>query len=114
MALVSKAWGAAEAWHCEGSAEAIGEGATSVAVGSPGLWGRSCREIEGLNPMKRVQESAAQLQQTPASWSFQYHGMTTKDSSRERSPPEPRGRALYTAEGGVRDDPSPLEESRRL
>ena len=35
----------AEAWHCERSWKAIGEGAASVVVDNPGLKG-SCKEIK--------------------------------------------------------------------
>ena len=35
-------WTAAEAWHCEGSWKAIGEGIASAVVDGPGLKG-SCK-----------------------------------------------------------------------
>ena len=38
-------WRAAEAWHCERSGKATGEGAASVAVDGPGLK-ESCKEVE--------------------------------------------------------------------
>jgi hypothetical protein len=41
-------WRAAEAWHCERSGKATGEGAASVAVDGPGLK-ESCKETEACH-----------------------------------------------------------------
>ena len=38
-------WRAAEAWHCERSGKATGEGAASIAAEGPRLKG-SCKEVE--------------------------------------------------------------------
>jgi hypothetical protein len=78
-----------EVWHCEKSEEAIGEGAASGSVESPGLKAPclkgSWREAEAWHHeeslRENIGESVAQVQQKiPTFWKCQYHETTTKST----------------------------------
>ena len=76
-------WRAAEAWNYDRPGKAIGEGAASVAVDSPGLKG-SCKGVEAWHHKESLKEAIveAKLQwKAAAFWRCQYHEMTTKNIS---------------------------------
>ena len=79
-------WRRAEAWHCERSWKAIGEGAASVAVDGPRLKGLYKR-FEAWHHEERLWKAIGEAYlewNTPVYWRYQYHGMITKKCSHSR------------------------------
>jgi hypothetical protein len=73
----------AKAQHCERPWKAIGKGAASVVIDGPGLKD-SCKGVETWHHevILSVAIVEAKLQRkTAVFWRYQYHEMTTKNSS---------------------------------
>jgi len=80
---MKESWRAAEAGHCGRLWKAIGKGAASAAIDSPGLKG-SCKGAEAWHREEDLWEAIGEAywqQKTAVVWICQYHEMTTNSSS---------------------------------